>query len=124
MSNLFAKARDWLPGKVQEAAGVSVTYSRAGETDLALTAVSGATRFRSEHDGVRVEIGDRDYLVRVADLTYGTPRVGDRVAEEIDGTVITFECQTPENGEPAWRYTDDRAEYRLHCKRVAVSSGQ
>lgn len=118
MSNLFAKARSWLPRMTQEAKGVTVTYAREGQTSLSLTAVSGATRFRSEHDGVRLEIGDRDYLVRVSDLTYGTPRVGDRITEEIDGTAITFECQTPENGEPAWRYTDDRAQYRLHCKRV------
>jgi hypothetical protein len=32
------------------------------------------------------------------------PAVGDRITETINGAAKTFEVQTPENGEPAWRY--------------------
>lgn len=117
MSNLFAKARDWLPGKVQDAAGATVTYAR-GAQSITLTAVAGRTVFSSNAEGgPRVEFGDRDYLIAVADLTFGTPRVGDRVTETVGGRVTTFEVQTPDTGEPAWRYSDDLT-YRIHCKRV------
>lgn len=104
------------------AAGVSVTYARAGQSSLALSAWVGRIAFRSDYGGgVRVELGDRDYFVAVADLTLGTPRLGDRITETIGGTAVTFEVQTPETGEACWRYHDpDRTVYRLHCKRVTV----
>lgn len=119
MSNLFQKARDWLPAMEQSAAGVSVTYTR-GATSITLTAVVGRTVFASNAEGgPRIEFGDRDYLVAVAALTLGTPTLGDRITETIDGAVVTFEAQTPDTGEPCWRYSDpERTTYRIHCKRV------
>lgn len=120
MSNLFAKARDWLPAQVQAAAGVSVTYTR-GATSIALTAVVGRVAYRVDAEGGRrVELGDRDYLITAADLTFGTPRVGDRVTETIDGAAVVFELQDTDTGEPCWRWSDpQRTEYRCHVKRVA-----
>ena len=118
--SLFSKARDWLAGAVQDAAGVSVTYTRGVQT-LSLTAVVGRTVFASNAEGgPRIEFGDRDYLVKVADLTLGVPKVGDRVAQTVDTVAMVFEVQNPETGEPAWRYSDPaRTVYRIHCKRVS-----
>ena len=122
--SLFNQLSTWLPAQMKAAAGVSVTYSRPGQTSLTLTAWVGRVAFRSQAKGVRIEFGDRDYLLKAADLTYGTPRVGDRITETIGGTSTIFEVQTPDNGEAAWPYSDPaRSVYRLHCKRVKPSLG-
>ena len=117
MPNLFAKANDWLTTQVQAAAGESVTYTR-NATSITLTAVVGRTVFASNAEGgARIEFGDRDYLIAAADLTFGTPREGDRIT---DAAGLVFEVQEPGTGEPAWRYSDpDRTEFRIHVKRVA-----
>lgn len=118
MPNLFANANDWLTAQVQAAAGATVTYAR-GATSLTVTAVVGRTVFSSNADGgPRVEFGDRDYLVAVADLAaLVAPRIGDRIT---DAAGLVFEVQEPNTGEPAWRYSDpDRTEFRVHCKRVS-----
>lgn len=119
--NLFAKAKQWLPAAVQTAAGVTVTYAR-GVEQVTLTAVVGRTAFASNEQGAaRVEFGDRDYLIAVADLV-----IGGRAVEPADGDTVTdadgqrFEVKRPGTGEPAWRYSDpQRTTYRLHTKRTA-----
>lgn len=108
----------WLSGQGQVAGGRTVAYTR-GATSVTITAVLGRTLFASnEEGGPRVEFGDRDYLVNVAALAalgFGEPRVGDRVTD----AGLTFEVQTPDVGEPAWRYSDPgRTDYRLHTKQV------
>ncbi len=36
-----------------------------------------------------------------------------------DAAGLVFEVQTPETGEPAWRYSDpENVEFRIHMKRV------
>jgi len=121
VSNLFAKARAFMSTGLQAAAGVSVTYSRVGETALTLTAVPGRTVFSSTLDGTaKIEFGDRDYLVESADLTYGEPALGDRITEVIDGTTTVFEIVTPNTGEPAWRWSDPaHTRWRIHMKKVS-----
>lgn len=117
---LFDKAfgaGGWLNDQTRKADGDrQVTYTR-GATSITVSAVLGRVAYLSTADGgVRVEVGDRDYLIRTADLTFGEPWVGDRITAA-DGKV--FEVQTPDNGEPAWRYSDpDETEYRIHVKRV------
>lgn len=132
MSTLFEMADDWLPGAVEDAAGVEVTYTRAGQTPLTFTAVVGQTRFASNQEGgARLIFGERDYLVRselIAGLTDpdgrqpdGEPMEGDRITQTVRGAAMTFECATPETGEPAWRWSDADGQTvaRIHCKRVA-----
>lgn len=106
---------------LKNAAGVSVVYSRTGETSLNLTVVPGRTVFASNLDGgARIEFGDRDYLIDASDLTYGEPSLGDRIAETIDGTTTTFEIVTPNTGEPAWRWSDPaHTRWRIHTKQVS-----
>lgn len=116
---LFEKSRTWLPGMTQAAAGVTVTYTR-GATSVTLAAVVGQVAYRVDAEGGRrVELGDRDYLILASDLTFGTPRAGDRVTETIDGAAVTFEAQDTDTGEPCWRWSDpQRTEYRIHVKKV------
>lgn len=119
--NLFAKARDWLPQKLQQAAGVgSLTYTRGAES-ITLEPWVGRTAFASNRpDGTaRLEWGDRDYLVRVSELTFGEPAEGDRITETIEGVDCVFEVMQPDTGEPPWRFADpQRTMYRLHVKQV------
>ena len=116
-------ARDALVARRKATDGVSVTYTR-GTTSAVLTAIPGATVYSSIADGgARVEIGQRDYLIAVADLVLGgvvtAPAIGDRIQETVNGQALVFECQTPDNGEPAFRYGSQwRGWYRLHTKRV------
>lgn len=119
---LLSGAQSWLTSTLRTDAGVTVTYSRTGQTSLTLTAMVGRTAFSqipgNDAGGAAVIWGDRDYFVRVADLTYGEPRKGDRITEVINGVAVTFECQAP-GGEPCWRYSDqERTLYRIHTKRV------
>lgn len=117
---LLNRGQSWLAEKMPEAAGVPVTYTR-GADSLALTAVVGRTVFRAQEEGrAAVVWGDRDYLINVADLTFGVPKVGDKITETINGEPVTFEVQLPgiTPDEPAWRYSDPaRLTYRLHVKR-------
>lgn len=102
------------------AAEVDITYTRGAQT-LSITAVPGNTRFSqtAQVGGASLIIGDRDYLVAVADLTWGEPAEGDRITETINATESVFECMKPDTGEPAWRYSDEgRTKYRLHMKQV------
>ena len=115
-----------------EAAAVTLTLRRISDSDSAsgtftgtiTDAVVGRTVFRREEQGnVRIEFGERDYLIPVSSYTFtglGTvePKVRDRFVESIGGTDYTFEIQ-PIPGEQAWRYTDGSlTRYRIHVKRV------
>ena len=125
MPNLFQKARDWLPGQMQAAAGVgTLTYTRAGGAGaLALEPWVGQSGLLDTIEGpARISWGDRDYIVRQDELVYGgvafLPAIGDRISETINGVAHTFEVQTPESGELHFRWADtNRSMLRLHVKR-------
>lgn len=124
MANLLSRASSWLSGAMQDAAGVAVTYTRAGTppASLTLTAWVGRTVFsiaQPNGGGNRVEWGERDYLIPAASLTLGEPARGDRVTEVLAEGMRVFEVMAPA-GEPAWRWSDQaRTVYRVHTKRVA-----
>lgn len=117
--NLFRNAQAWMRTKLVDAAGVSVTYTRkATGTPLTINAVIGRTVFSSNlSDTVRVEFGDRDYLVDVDQLP-AQPAIGDRITETLDGQTHVYEVTTPQTGEPAWRWSDPQCTiYRIHTTR-------
>lgn len=124
--SLTSRGAAWHDEAETVAAGVSVTYSR-GNDSVSLTAVVGRTLFSSVSPGTgngraSVEWGDRDYLIRVADLVLNgspiTPQKGDQITHTVNGVSLVFELMTP-TGEPAWRYSDElRTTYRIHTKRV------
>jgi len=119
--SLFDKAftGGWLAGMAQAADGNrSVSYTRAATT-ITVPAVLGQIAYRSQAEGsapVRIELGARDYMILVADLSsFGVPALGDLIT---DGDLV-FEVQTPDTGERHWRYTGpDETEYRIHTNRV------
>ncbi len=120
MATLFSRLVDWLPGQLKQAAGVSVSYTR-GVTTRTVSAIVGRTVFSSNLEGgPRIEFGDRDYLIEAADLVeFGTPQIGDRIVEVIDGLTRTWEIKTPGTGEPAWRWSDPQhTRYRIHTIQV------
>ena len=123
MSSLSERGRDALVRRQLAAAGVPVTYTRVTGGTLALTVIPGQTVYTSQETPGRVEISARDYQVVVADLmTAGVetpPKIGDRITETINGAAKTFELQTPDNGDPAWRYASQwRVLYRGRFKAV------
>lgn len=123
MSNLFQKAKSWLPAQVKAAAGVTVAVTRGG-TSATLTAVIGRTVYAvNRPDGARIEFGERDFLVTAADLVaanpdWTEPAVGDRFL--VAGETVTYECRPPATGEPAWRWSDPlKTTFRIHTVEVA-----
>lgn len=122
---LLQNGQAFLNRTMQEAAGVTVSYSRpASGQSVSLTAWVGRTVFRQQPQpgatGAQIVFGERDYLIPVAALVLGglatLPTRGDRITE---AGVGTFEVLAP-GGEPAWRYSDQtRTLLRVHVKRVS-----
>ncbi len=123
MASLLTRGQTALIERQQVAAvsGNTISYQRGVQSiDLTNIAWTGRTVFASNmDDAARIEFGDRDYLIPVANLTFGEPQIGDRIAETVGSTIHTFEAMTPDTGEPAWRYSDQgRTVYRIHTKEV------
>lgn len=121
----MSRGADHLNRRLKQSAGVSVIYSRDGESPVPLTVVVGRTLFAVEprfEGAARAEWGERDYLIVAADMELaglGEPQAGDRITEllPVEG-LTTFELM-PDSREPAWRWSDaDRTRYRCHMKRV------
>ena len=125
MPNLFQKAfnNGWLADQAAAAMGLTLTITRGAQSTEDVPAVLGQVAFRVDaEEGRRVQVGDRDYLIRVENYVIGgtavKPMLGDRYQET--GGSIVWELVDPDNGEPAWRYSDaERTEYRLHVKKVS-----
>jgi hypothetical protein len=120
---LMNRAQAMLNRNLGTAAGVSVTYSRGNEA-VPLTAWVGRTQAltdgRSQTPQVKVDIGERDYLIPVAELHqsgFGEPQKGDRITEVLNGCEVTFEV-SPAEGVPAWKWSDaERTRYRVLTKK-------
>jgi hypothetical protein len=116
----------WHAERGETAAGVSVAYTRVGETPATVYVVIGDSRSTALREGqsqptVRLEYSDRDYLIAHDSLDtigFAPPEIGDRITETINGESVTFEIRK-QAGEPAWRWSDpERTTYRVHAKRV------
>jgi len=117
---MLADGQAALIARQQAAAGAPLTYARGAQT-LAVTGWAGRQVYSSQLEGGRrLEYGERDYLVAVADLVaLGDPAIGDRITETINGAAVVFEVATPTNGEPHARYSDQtRLLWRIHVKQV------
>lgn len=122
MSNLFQKAKTWLPAAMENAAGVTVTVSYGGNSGETV-AVIGRTVFAMNKPGrARIEYGERDVLVTSANLvaahaSFTAPSVGMRF--QFDGETTVYECRQPDGEEPAWRWSDPQeTTYRIHTVQV------
>lgn len=119
MSDFLQDGLDWLAAGHKRDCPLAAAYTRGNET-ISVTASIGRTIFTSNRqDKARIEFGDIDFLIDVADLaSLGVPSEGDRLAVTIRGVAYTFEIM-PVIGEPAWRYSDNyRTRFRVHCKEV------
>lgn len=123
MSSPFATRLRLGLDRIDDQAGLSVTYVRDGQ-QLTLTAVPGRSEFEHlSHEGLTVRRQVRDYKINVADLEFDDelvePRSGDEIIETIGSRVVRFEVFEPAGNEPSWRYADqDRSRYRIHTREI------
>jgi hypothetical protein len=62
--------------------GEAVTYARSGQTSLSITAIrSEANASGVDAGGVMVGVVGLDFLIKVAELTYGDPARGDTITD-------------------------------------------
>lgn len=129
MSNLIQRGRATLVRELAAAAGVSSLSYRQVVTGNTVTLDSqawvGNNAWRSQLDGAHtLEYGDRDYLIPAEYLVFAAttfePQRGDRITETLNGVVEVYEIISPDNGEPAWRWSDPQHTiYRVHTKQVS-----
>lgn len=98
---------------VMLAAGETITYYR-GDSYITITAVPGDGQRKGLPDEVVRINGQRDWLIMVADLTFGTPQRGDLI---VHGTT-TYEV-LPQDGEDVYRSVGF-IQYRVHAKVISI----
>jgi len=103
----------------------AVVYQR-GTDSKEVQATIGKTEFEQADDsGLIHRTESRDFLIRAADLEFGSgpvlPRAGDQVRETVDGvggTVFVYEVNAP-GGQPPFRFSDPyRKSLRIHTKHI------
>ena len=120
---MLKDATDWLSDVLGENASRTITYTRSSASATITTAQVGRTLFRlNDSNGVRMQHGDRDYIVPAAVLvlsgSVATPKVGDRITDSVDGRV--YEVRAPQANEPAFRPSDPTGtDWRIHCVKVS-----
>jgi len=125
-ATLLERGLSALAGKLSEAAGGTVLYSR-GSASVAWAAAFGRTEFSVDDNGtVSVEYSDRDFIGQTDTLTLNgfriTPQRGDRITvvqDERIGSEI-FEVLAPGGAQP-FRLCDSHGRMiRVHTKRVST----
>lgn len=113
--SLLSRGASWLSEQRHANATVLVSYSRGGSSiDIDGTPQSEESQQVNE-EGQLQRSRSEDWVFRVADLTLGLPRIGDRITR---GSEV-FEVMANGNDGP-WRYTNsERIDVRVHVKRVA-----
>lgn len=116
---LLDAAATWLPTQLQTAAGKIATLT-VNNTAYTVTVVVGQIDFTLSGTGQRIEVADRDFMVKVADLTVlglGKPEKGWQF--QLFGDSRVYETLDTNTGEAAVRYTDPgEIQWRIHTKRV------
>lgn len=127
MPDLLSNSTSWLAGRLQNAAGETVTYER-GLDSASLTAVIGRTEWDSiEGEGLVTRIESEDFLIEAADLVLAgeqtEPQRGDRIKRTIGGTTHVFEVLPfgAAGDEQPFRYSDrSRSLLRVHTKHTGT----
>ena len=119
MADLLQTGLAWWAAQLAAGAARTVTYSRAGQAALQVTATVGRTAFRTTGANGRsvLDRSDRDYLIAPAEIDFGAgpvpPRAGDRITDGAD----LYEVYSP-GGEPPSRSADPLGTLlRVHCRR-------
>jgi hypothetical protein len=110
---------------MKAARGLSLTYTR-GVDSVTLTAwpgntgVSFLTKLQAE-PSAGSQTSNADFMVVAAELilnsTAITPRIGDTIAATINSAVVYYVVLPTNQGEPAWRWSDEQTRliYRIHA---------
>lgn len=118
MTDLLQQGATFLDGQRHAHMTRVVVYVRGAESKE-VHATVGRTEFeQADEVGLIHRTESRDFLVRAADLDFGSgpvlPRAGDRVRETQDGRTFVYEVNAP-GGEPPWRFSDPyRRVLRVH----------
>lgn len=117
--NLMASGLSMLRRALPLAAGVPITYSRAGESVM-LTAVEGRTAFEiTDSAGQMISTDSRDFIIEAIALVLGgslaIPQRGDKITKE-DGRV--FEVLAIGGGQPYAEIGTNGDMLRVHTKRI------
>jgi len=120
---LLGRGRAFLNRAQAEADGRWAVYAR-GDAEEWLTVWTGDAdrdEVLNPTPGTRVDDRERDYLFTAAAFHaagFAEPQEGDRITEELDGCVVTWEV-TPRDREPHWRWADrDHTRMRVHTRRA------
>lgn len=130
MADRLLLAAQRLADQQEANAGRALTYSRKVNSVVKSGPVIGTvghTLFKQTDTAgrLRMEHGDRDYLIRSATLTAlfvawdaekQTPQSGDQITDATDG--VTYTVAGP-GLEPVWRKSDPfGVRLRIHCKET------
>jgi hypothetical protein len=113
VADMLAAGASWLSGQLQAAAGRTVTYQRGNEA-ADITATVGRSQFEAANQSGIVEAWEsRDYLIPRSELPFGEPQRGDRILDELEGEIVTYEVGAP-RGIPVVHYDPFRIMARIH----------
>ena len=123
-NDLLERSGQWLSQQRKKFLSQTVTYIRDGDTEalsLEISATVGQTLFNLDDGaGAVIVTQSRDYLIEASDLAVNDQRLvpckGDRIIEQRDGQVFTYEVMGP-GDEPCWRWSDVyHRTLRIHTK--------
>lgn len=95
----------------------TVTYSRSGESDLSVSAITARPLMTSGGEDVSLIADFTDFTIAVSDITYGVPERGDTITLTRGGVSHVYEVINA--GGTGYYEFEDEAEtaYLIHTKR-------
>ncbi|MBX3404501.1 MAG: hypothetical protein KF699_13910 [Phycisphaeraceae bacterium] len=126
MGDLLDRGSAFLDDQRHRHMSRTVVYRRGAE-EKEVQVTIGRTEFEQADDaGLIHRTESRDFLIRTADLDFGSgpilPRAGDQVRETVGAQVFVYEVNAP-GGQPPFRYSDPyRRVLRVHTKHVGTES--
>jgi len=119
--SLLGDAAGWLQNSLETAAGETVTYSRAGEDDITLVAVPGATTIELiAEDGSALRGKVRDFIINPADLVLSNEPVAPERLDRITRSNGEVYEVLPHAGENVYRPADQYGKmFRVHAKLLS-----
>ncbi len=122
MPNLMSRGISWLASKAFEAAGETVTVTRASASISITAMVGGPYAFRVDNgDGVTALMwADQEFFIKASDYVFASvraiPQRGDKFTRTVDGRTRVYETMNAP-GEQCWKWHDANQEtIRIHTK--------
>ena len=127
MANLLETGSQWLSDQIDEHLSSPVVYRR-GSSSVPVQAGKAKTTFDMPNsNGMVVAVESRDFLITASRLILDgqqqLPLVGDRIIEDVNGEMRSYEVQNFGTERP-YRFCDaHRIKLRVHTKYVGVVQG-